>query len=335
MIRLLRRLGIFRGEGAHSLENRLIGAVKLLIPSNWRGLRQITRHPFRVVLRILLDRYTQELLLPEPTKLEITPVNLLALLQVWGKIPLLRTETENNILVWQVGPGIELHTQTQARSDVCALEEVFLRRVYGESYQGLRVLDVGGYNGESTLFFLMQGAQEVACVEPAPTLVANIQKHLERNGLQARAKVFPIALGAVEGEGKLLLTEEMLGNRLLPEASSAAPACQLTVPVWSFARLLQELGWEEIDVAKIDCEGCEYGLFAATPDALLRRVRVWIVEVHGPVETIANRLKGLGYEVRYELYWREAYNLWAWLPGVKLPWSPGRHEEKELGAIPS
>lgn len=157
---LLKRLGI-AGEGPYSLENWLIAAVKLLRPSNYAILRQVTRHPLKVIWRLLVGHRTQELLLPHPVSLRITPVNLLALLQVWGKLKLLHADPAEALLIWEVAPSFQIHTYTEERSDICALEEVFLRKVYGHSYEGLRVLDVGGYSGESTLFFLMNGAVEV------------------------------------------------------------------------------------------------------------------------------------------------------------------------------
>lgn len=62
-------------------------------------------------------------------------------------------------------------------------------------------------------------------------------------------------------------------------------------------------------------------LLGQTPEAILRRVQVWIMEFHRGAKPLVERFKALGYEVEYEEYPDGLGMLRAWLPGARLPWS--------------
>ncbi|MDW8236502.1 MAG: FkbM family methyltransferase, partial [Bacteroidia bacterium] len=114
-------------------------------------------------------------------------------------------------------------------------------------------------------------------------------------------------------------------NTLQGVGRSDAPAVfssSVTVPVCTFEDILNEIGWEEVDVAKLDCEGCEYAIFSSASDESLRRVKVWIMEFHDGSERILRRLQALKYEVEYEEQPDKIGMLKAWLPGATLPWLP-------------
>lgn len=315
---LLERLGILSTKGEASLGIRLLRAAHLCKPRVWKTFRKLTPSPWRTLWRLLRGQNHHTLLLPEPVSLDISPTNLVALMSIWGKLPLAYVDPAANILIWQVAPGISLRTHTQAGIDLLVLEEIFVRRDYGTNYEGLRVLDIGGYRGETALFFLLQGAQAVVCVEPNPALLSDIRQHTEQNGFADKIQVYPVAIGAEAGQAKLLATTDLI-NSTITESTSASTPEEIPVSVWTFSQLLEKVGWEEVDVAKLDCEGCEFGIFASTPDEVLRRVRVWIMEVHGKVQPILERLRGLGYSVTYVTSPQHPGILRAHLPGARMP----------------
>lgn len=326
-LRLLRKVGFFRAVGEASVETRLIRVIQFISPGYWRVLRKVASAPGLLILKILLGRFRHTFRLPGPVQLQMSPSNLLALLRIWGKVPLVGVDRQSSELIWEVKPGVRLRTRTFGGLDLVILEEIFVRGAYGTNYEGLRVLDVGGYRGESTLFFLMQGAAEVACVEPMPEAVDYIQRHIHENGFGERVKLYSVAIGASAGAAPLLVRDDGISSMLLAPESLPSSAAEeklegqtLSVPVWTFAQLVEQVGWEEIDVAKIDCEGCEYALFATTPDETLQKVKVWVMEVHGPSEKIVQQLQALGYEVEVNPYWRHVCYLRAWRPGVRVPW---------------
>lgn len=321
LIGLLERLGLLSTQGETSLGIRLLRAAHLIKPSSWRTFRKLTPAPLRTLWQLLRGQKRHTLLLPEPISLLISPSNLVCLVSVWERLPLAEAKPSENKLIWEPAPGIFLHTFTNEGIDLMILEEIFVRRDYGDSYEGMRVLDIGGYRGESTLFFLLRGAQSVVCVEPNPALLSDIRRHIEENGFAERVRLYPVAIGAETGQATFLATSDLINSTLSIESVRTSHPEEVSVPVWSFEQLLERVGWEEVDVAKLDCEGCEFGIFSSTPDAILRRVRVWIMEVHGEATPIVERLHALGYKVQYGEKGSLPGLLRAWQPGARLPWT--------------
>ena len=317
-------------SGESSMALRLLCIAYLLEPRRWKVFQKISSHPWRTLIHILWRKDRHVLRLPDPVELHILPSNLVALTSLWGKLPLAKVEAHRNMLVWQVSPSAQIFTETHRSIDLMVLNEVFVNKDYGEAYKGLRVLDIGGYRGETSLYFLLRGAKEVICIEPNPELVDKIKVHIEKAGLVDRFRLYPVAIGAADGESFLYITPEeinsaledlVVGGIVTDSAHGYGQITKIQVPVWSLSRLLQETGWEEIDVVKLDCEGCEFHIFEATSEADLRRVKVWIMEVHGDGRKIAERLRSIGYEVFYDAgYGVGTQHLKAFLPGAKVPW---------------
>jgi len=270
------------------------------------------------IWKVLLGQKYHTLLLPHPITLEITPTALAALVKLWGRLPLAEVKPEERLLVWEVKPGFRVPTRTDWAFDLAILHEIFVEKQYGEAFPGWRVLDIGAYGGESALYFVLEGAEAVAAVEPYPPAAEKAERLLAENGLQERVRLLRVAIGPQEGEGTLWVSEEepqtntLSGTR--PVEAPAALTRAVSVPVWTFERLLSELGWETVDLAKLDCEGCEYAIFSSTPDSVLQRVKRWVMEFHGGGEPIAQRLRGLGYQVECQERPDKIGTLRAWLP---------------------
>jgi precorrin-6B methylase 2 len=73
-----------------------------------------------------------------------------------------------------------------------------------------------------------------------------------------------------------------------------------------------ELGEENIDFLKVDCEGCEYSMLLHCPATVMARVRVIAMEIHErpPYSkgSLIDHLKSSGFEVsESEAFWRGHY----------------------------
>src|SRR5205823_3461478 len=77
----------------------------------------------------------------------------------------------------------------------------------------------------------------------------------------------------------------------------------VVIPGRTLASLLSECSVEHVDLLKVDIEGAEVPLFAATPDELLKRIRQITIEFHDDAgvitreesEQIRQRLRNLGF----------------------------------------
>lgn len=299
LIYRLQKRGFIGRLHEKSLLCRLLRANSLL--KDRRSTQQIHPSPVRLALEVLQGKTRHTLLLPNPVTLHIFPTNLVYLTQLYGKLPLVEVRPESCQLIWEIAPGMRLPTRTDRGLDLFTLYEVFVEKIYGTNYQGKRVLDIGAYRGETTLFFLLSGAKEVVAVEPLPENAAHIHSLLGSSRFAHQVQVHAIAIGGSQGETHFLVTEESVGNRAISSAENLPLSERLLkVPLWRFSDLLEKVGWHKVDVVKLDCEGCEYSLLETTSDTDLQRVDVWIMEFHQGGARIKNRLSQLGYIVEWE-----------------------------------
>ncbi len=181
--------------------------------------------------------------------------------------------------------------------DFGTLSDIFDRGVYELSAQGLdRILDLGANIGVATLFLASRFPEaEFACVEPSPGNLVMLRETLKLNHI--RATVFDGAVGTDAGEAEL-----HIGCR--PDMFSLTPGDastqRLRVRMFAVPELLAALGWDHIDLLKIDIEGYEKTLFRGNT-AWLSRVRRIVGEAHGHVGYGINDIRAdlapFGFEV--------------------------------------
>ena len=160
------------------------------------------------------------------------------------------------------------------------VSEIFGGRLYDLSASGVRrILDLGANIGAATMFFASRFPEaEFGCVEPFPGNQLVLREAIRLNLI--RATVFAGAVGTDAGEEDLHVGSDPDMYSLTPASPSAQTIRirQFTVP-----DLMSALGWEQIDLLKIDIEGYEKILLHGN-NAWLSRVRLIIGEAHGHVD---------------------------------------------------
>lgn len=166
-------------------------------------------------------------------------------------------------------------------SELPAFEEMY--HVF--DFRGKRVLDVGGYCGETACLFRKWGASWVEVYEPYEELFKYVKINLVLNRVSGIAHPLIVDGGSdnLKDPRKLRSWEDLL-----------------------------RVG--EFDVAKVDCEGCEEGL-TRVDDALLRRVPLWVIECHSAstFKKVAQKFHDAGFDVIYRPYY--LYSPWYFLFG--------------------
>lgn len=185
--------------------------------------------------------------------------------------------------------------------------EVFIRDVYGLSEaipqlpaRPLAVIDLGAQVGNFVLRLAeLDRLGRAVCYEPSPLSHRLLMDNLAENHLgplvECRGQAVAPRAGTYlfeensEGSGSTTMLDLPGAN-----ASFEAEAVTLTEAIDSFG--------EPIDLAKVNIEGIEYELFAATPPEALRKVGSWLLEHHNVVgcswEDIRERLVRAGFELR-------------------------------------
>jgi hypothetical protein len=142
-------------------------------------------------------------------------------------------------------------------------------------YKG-RVLDVGGYLGETAYLFKKWGAEEVVVYEPDHLQAKHVRETMRLNGVKG------------------VVYESFVG-------------CSTSHNSVGWADVLKD----EFEVAKVDCEGCEKHLLSL-PDDLIRKVPKWVIKCHEPetLRQLCEKFMKAGFKVPFKPYsWSSGYEL--------------------------
>jgi FkbM family methyltransferase len=183
----------------------------------------------------------------------LSPETVVLQSSTWGKLPL-RTNSH----------------------DIEILRQMFIRQDYSLKASGVRrILDLGANIGMASLYLkrLFPDA-EFACVEPSPQNVALLKQTLALNAISGR--IFEAAAGAEQGEIELHLSDKPDCNSVLPVKGSSR---SVRVPLVSVPDIMARMGWDSIDLLKIDIEGAEKDVLSRN-NGWLRQVRILIGESH-------------------------------------------------------
>ena len=144
--------------------------------------------------------------------------------------------------------------------------------------KGRKILDIGGYI-DTPISFSKMGAREVITFEPLyhKLLLKNLKINKIKNVIVKPYYVF-------SSECKQL--KEWLRDKKIKK---------LKRKIVSWKEVLKE----NFDLAKVDCEGCEEGLLYVDND-LLRKIPVWIMEIHGNKlrKKIIEKFRSAGFRER-------------------------------------
>ncbi|MEB3760056.1 MAG: FkbM family methyltransferase [Desulfurococcales archaeon] len=151
-------------------------------------------------------------------------------------------------------------------------------RLYGRLNAKSRiVLDVGGYIGDTALYFLNNGARLVIVYEPVKDLFKLLLNNIELNNVSER--VVAINAGVWIKDGTIVL-----------------PAEESYIKTVSWQSVIKNVSqYGNNIVAKIDCEGCEYGLIGVSCKDLMI-LDEYIIEIHGKSGPLVMKFTDCGFE---------------------------------------
>jgi len=174
-------------------------------------------------------------------------------------------------------------------SDLSVLNQVFEHKCYHPiikrmqqsfaNQDALKIIDAGGNVGYSCLFFqaFFPNAKIVA-IEPEENNARQLKKNVSVNNFQLKQLV----QGALWYNNTFLeVIRDFRDNR---EAAFTVQETkkQTGLRGYSFEEILQDQGWAEADLVKIDIEGGERFLFDTKEkaDAILQRTKFLAIEIH-------------------------------------------------------
>lgn len=156
-------------------------------------------------------------------------------------------------------------------------------------------LDVGAHIGLVTVAVLLDNPDATAiCLEPLAENLDLLSQNMDANGLTSRVRMLQgaIAKGADEVTIHYGIDSDnpLAGEAFIGGLQVARPinTKTVTVPAFTLAELVEMAGGE-VDLLKIDCEGCEWD---ALRDPAVAHVRQIVGEWHGHPVNIKPRSDG-------------------------------------------
>ena len=152
---------------------------------------------------------------------------------------------------------------------ICTLDEID-SGIYDCDCQGKVVLDIGGFEGDSAVYFWAMGARKVIIYEPVLEHQKFIEENVRLNNINAEVH----SEGIGNSDGEVTVAYNNVDN-IFGLYSDGLPN-KRKIKIKDITRILSECGAE---VAKLDCEGAETSLLAV-PMEILRKMEYVIIEVH-------------------------------------------------------
>ena len=259
-----------------------------------------------VIIRLILSKFSSDAIRRGCIKVKcksggkacINP--LLYTYLIWyfssGFLRSVKCDTENNALIIN-GLRIELSFHdnyvdlgsVKFKHYYVQIFETFLIQDYSAvDVSGRVVVDVGGFVGDSAIYFVLRGAKRVYAIEPHPGAYQEMLENIKLNNMQDRIVPINAALGSKPGKIRIpdINTKATGGAYYGPESNG-----DLEIPMTTLSQLINDYGIEP-DILKMDCEGCEYDIILNDYENV-RLFRELIFELHeyrGPSKELMNKL---------------------------------------------
>ena len=152
-------------------------------------------------------------------------------------------------------------------------------------YHNKKVLDIGGFIEDTALYFVHKGAKYVIVYEP---IFCNyLEKNVKLNNLCNRVKILCKGVGLKEGSVKIGV------NSVHPEASGLKLG-ENKIEIEPVSEVLKR---HNVDIAKFDCESCEYFLISV-PCEILRKIPDYIIEYHGSSVPLIHKFEECNFKLK-------------------------------------
>ncbi len=152
------------------------------------------------------------------------------------------------------------------------------------------VVDIGAQIGIFTTYAARAAARgRVISFEPHPDNFRLLDQNRLQNAFDHVA-VLNRAVAATAGRHEFFASAfNTGGHSLYPRAAGAS---RFEVETVRLEDVLDERGIDAVDYLKIDCEGAEVEILHGMGDAMLRRIRRIVMEVHADIDTTRDGLAG-------------------------------------------
>lgn len=162
---------------------------------------------------------------------------------------------------------------------------------------GKVVVDIGGYIGDTAIYFISKGADSVVVYEAFPYSYDKLKNNVIQNNLSGKIQIHNAIIGS--DSEYLVLSPEFENDNESQVARSHGSG--IKVPAISLESIAEEIGSRDA-VLKMNCEGCEYKAILNSAIGTLRVFSHIQMHYHGKLEPLVERLKLEGFLIEADEY---------------------------------
>lgn len=163
-----------------------------------------------------------------------------------------------------------------------------LDEIYSVDCKNKTVLDIGGYIGDSAVYFSAMGAAKVIIYEPVVAHHEFIKINMALNDVNAELH----EEGIGENDGYTLVNYDIINSGF---GLTNKGAKKMLIKIKSIKRIIEESG---ASIAKLDCEGAESSLVNVPPE-VLQTIDFYMIEIHTleMKSILMNKFRASGFDV--------------------------------------
>ena len=211
-------------------------------------------------------------------------------------------EYDNDFFLITINDKFKFIIRKKNKSDILLLKDIFIYKEYDKYLPDLQdkvVLDIGGYIGDTAIYFSHLGASSVYVYEPHPALYKMMNKNIELNN---RQNIKTNNCGVSGADSIIPIKEKRSCNGPTAVFGLELPKNNqgktVEIKAFSLEKIIDNIG--EIDLLKMDCEGYEFPALLSCNRIPLEKIKKMVVEYHGNPEKIVKHLENSGFVVKFE-----------------------------------
>ena len=162
------------------------------------------------------------------------------------------------------------------------LWEVFYKQDYKiEVRDPTVIIDIGGHIGITTMYFAKKYPEaQIITVEPNASSYKKLVTNIRLNNIN-NVKLLRSAVTNIDGGEMILYKNLMSGMSSVNNNNYGGEFIgREKVKTITLRRLLSDNKIRNVDLIKIDCEGCEFDILMNLESVIFRRIKNMIIEYH-------------------------------------------------------
>jgi len=208
---------------------------------------------------------------------------------------------EDGLLTLEGSNNTVITCRTRIGFDLGHLVEIYIDKQYGYDFTGKNIIDIGMSNGDSSIYFAKNRAKKVIGLEPDVRsynlAVRNVQSSKVDNIVIPLNKALTVNDGIVE---LMVYEDSPNGNSIDVEnmVKLKSEKHKEVIEGITLKKILDLFNGESIDLLKMDCEGCEYGVLNNSNKEIFEKITALEMEFHNGIQNLPEILKENGFTIQ-------------------------------------